>query len=732
MAAKTIDQLPIPLEQHPINIYQTPDAAPQSAEEGAIPLSHYLWLLRKQAWKIAAFILVSLLATFLISSRLQPIYESTVAVSIDREAPSGVVGSDSQKETATTADADQYISTQMKIMQSDAVLRPVAQQFNLLARERQLDGLSEHRIAVLKNAPTVLKKLRVTRPPNTYLVQISYRSTQPQLSADVANAIAKSYLEHIYRIQIDASTSAAGFMERQLDELKAKMERSGQALAAFEKELNLINPEEKTSIITARLLQLNTEYTTAQSDRVKKEAIYNSMKAGSLAAEQISGQGEDLQKLQDRLNDANEQFAEITATRGPNHPEYRKAQLKLRELATQYQAARGQIAHRIEVDYRQSLNREQMLRSAVQDTKAEFDQINERSFDYQRLKQEADADKKLYEELVTKIREDGINAGFQNKNTAIADYARPASKAVFPNFKLNLLLAGLLATILGIGAIILMDSFDATIRDPEQVNRLFNTDLLGTLPIVRDSKLLLGTSELPSGARLRLSSNEASYANRSFSSFEEAVRMLRNSILLSDLDSRIRSLLLTSATPGEGKSTTAVYLAIAHAQQGKKTLLIDADLRRPTLHKKLGMECESGLSSVLAGECSWKEASIQSDIVPNLHLLPAGPPSRRTTDLLGSKISDILDEATRVYDLVIIDAPPMLGFAEPMQLAIAADAVLVVAIAGETSRKAIRAVMNTLQRLRANIVGLVLNRTSKESGSGYYYYYEYDKYYQAK
>lgn len=698
-------------------------------EEASIPLSHYLWIVRRHSWKIGAFVLASLVLTYIISSRFEPIYESTAAVNIDRAAPSGVVGTDSERGASLAQDVDPYIATQMKIIQSDAVLRSVAARYDLLAREGQFKGLTPDKVAALRASPTVLKQLRVIRPPNTYLVQISYRSTDPQLSADVANAIARSYLEHSYRIQITSATSAAGFMEKQLDELKAKMERSGEALAQFEKELNVINPEEKTNIISARLLQLNTEYTNAQADRVKKEAYFNAIKPGSVAATEISGQGEALEKLQEQINDAQQRFAQIQTTKGANHPEYKKSESELKQLLAEYQAARENAIQRVETDFHQSVNRENLLKDAVASTKADFDQLNTRSFEYQRLKEEAEADKKLYEELVTKIREESINAGFQNKNTAVVDNALPAPKPVFPNIKLNLLLAAVLSSLLGVGGVLLVDSLDTTLHEPEQVRRLFHTDLLGTLPIIRDSKLLApSVLAITSGTAAEGALDE--YSQRSFNSFEEAIRMVRNSILLSDFDRRLKSILFTSATPGEGKSTTALHLAIAHADQGKRTLLVDADLRRPTLHKKLLVSSATGLANVLTGQCSWTEAVAEVPGMPNLSIIPAGPPSRRAADLIGSGISDILDEAGRSFDLIIVDGPPLLGFAEPMQLAIAVDGVVVVAVAGETNLKAVGASITTLQRLRTNVLGLVLNRTSKEHGAGYYYYYQHEKYYK--
>jgi succinoglycan biosynthesis transport protein ExoP len=726
--ATDLQQLTIPADSYP-SLAPAAVSSPFETAEGVVPLSHYLWVVRRQAWKICALILSSIILTFVISSRLQPVYESTAAISIDREAPNALIGDNARQQVASTQDADHYIATQIKIIQSDSVLRPVAQKYDLLSREGRFKGLNQERLRALIDSPTALRKLDVRRPANTYLVLVSYRSTNAQLAADVANAIAQSYIEHTFRLQIKSATGAAGFMEKQLDELKAKMERSDQALAKFEKELNLVNPEEKTNITSARLLQLNSEYTNAQSDRVRREALFNQMKAGGIAALEISGQSEDLKRLQEKISDAQQRFAEIRSSKGQNHPDYRRSSLELAELEQQFAETRKRINDRIETDYRQALNREQMLQSAVAETKLDLDKLNEKSFDYQRLKQEADADKNLYQELVKKIREAGINAGFQNSNTAIADAARPDSKPVFPNLRLNLIVAAILSTLIGIAGVILLDSLDTTIRDPEEVRSLFNTDLVGTLPYIRDSRQLLLTSSDVTPHE-RASRKDSGDRTAIMSSFEEGVRMIRNSILLSDFDRRLRSILITSATPGEGKSTVALHLAIAHAHQGKRTLIIDADLRRPTLNRKLNLSGTDGLAEVLTDDIPWQTAVRGVPGHPNLNVLSAGNPSRRASDLIGGAISDLLDEAAGSYDLIIIDAPPLLGFAEPMQLAIAADGVVIVAVAGETNRKAVAAVVTNLQRLRANVIGLVLNRVSRNSGSSYQYYYSYRQYAQ--
>lgn len=720
---------PLGSQNLPAPNYYVPAPPDYEPDAPMVPLSHYVWILRRHFWKIVVFVITCVAATFVISSRLTPIYESSSVIDVDRQAPSAIIGQDSNRTVAPN-DADQFLATQVKLIQSDAVLRPVAQKYSLLESERQVRSEQPDIAQRTANAPVLLKRLKVSRPPNTYLLYISYRCPDPQLASDVANAIAQSYLEHTYNLRIRSTVSLSHFMELQIEELKAKMEKSGQALAVFERELNLINPEEKTNILSARLLQLNQDYTAAQGERVKKEAAWNSMKSGSLEAAQVSGQGEALVLLTQRLHESRQRFAQVKTTYGANHPEYRKAASELAEIEKQFADTRENIADRIDVDYKQSASRERMLRAAVAETKAEYDHLNARSFEYQQLKREAEADKKLYEELVTKIKEAGINAGFQNNSIRIADVARPGLRPVFPNFALNVVLAFLLSTVLAIGAAILADSLDTSIRDPEQASRYLGTDVIGILPAVKNTARLSAVAGTKNGRLLAGTTEPALNGNgyhrkgyyRAISGFDEAVRTLRNTILLGDFDSRIRSLLVTSANPGEGKTTAVVHLAIAHAEQGKKTLLVDADLRRPSVHRKFGLTPSVGLSNVLTGEMAWRDTILQIEGKPNLDIIPAGPPSHRASDLIGPMMADLLDDFGKEYNLVLLDAPPLLGFAEPLQMATVADGVLVISRAGETKRKAVSSVLSALERLRANVVGIVLNQVNQGTSDGYSYY----------
>ena len=468
----------------------------------------------------------------------------------------------------------------------------------------------------------MLKSLRVTRPPNTYLMLISYRSEDPQLAADAANAIAQSYLEHTYNIRVRSSASLATFMERQLDELKVKMDRSSQALAAFERELTVINPEEKTNILGSRLLQLNTDYTTAQTERLRKQAAWNRFGAGRWRPRWLPAR-----RCVAPARGAPEGSPRAFCRRRP-----RTTAPTIPNTAGQGAARPGgpgarwhadRHRQRVEIEFRESQRREQMAGQAVAEAKAEFDKVNARSFEYQALKREADADKTLYDELVRKIKEAGINAGFQNSAIRIADPARPPLKPVSPNIPLNALLALLFSALVAVGAAVVADLLDKTISDPEQVARTLH-DRSHRQPAADEER----AGRAGAGAA-GVSSESGLVEEHDSSGFNESVRTLRNSILLA----KFRPALPVAA--GDQRRTgrrqdhhrgepggSPRRAGPAHA----------ADRRRPAAAQRAPELRSSRRGRTLqraAGRISWREAVIPVEGLPDLDVLPAGPPSRR-------------------------------------------------------------------------------------------------------
>jgi capsular exopolysaccharide synthesis family protein len=700
----------------------------QGATESVVPLSHYIWLFRRNAWKIALFVGVVTLAALAVSMRMTPIYEATVSIDVDRQTPTGVIGQESSR--AMTNDADQFLATQVKMIQSDSVLRPVVEKFKLpLRTPSKFRLVRPYTEKDQLEAPMVLGGLKVSRPPNTYLIQVSYRSADPKLAADTVNAIAHSYLDHTYKIRYQSSVGLSRFMEKQLEELRVKMESSSAALARFERDLNVINPEDKTNIISARLLQINQEYTTAQADRVRKEAAWRSVQDGSIASAQVSSQGENLRKLEERLSEARQKLSEVQSHYGENHPEHRRSKAQVMELERQVTLLKQTIQQAVNVEYRQALDREKMLEKQVAETKAELNQLNSKSFDYLNLRREAEADKKLYEELVRRIREAGINASFQNSSIRIADLARTPLEPVAPNLLLNTVAAFLLSLVVALIGVLAADALDNTLRDPEQVRSALGTEVLGTLPEVKSWRHAIGLAKADSPTGL-IRTGKDGYST--LGGYEESIRTLRNAILLTNFDRNLRSLLVTSAQPAEGKSTVAAHFALAHAMQGSKTLLIDGDMRRPSVHRRFGIENNQGFGAYLQGKVDLKSQIQECPLTPNLHILTAGTPSRRPDDWIQGRMDGIIEELLDEYQFVVLDAPPLLGFAEPLEMATSVDGVIVVTRAGSTSRKQVSDVIEMLNRLRANILGVVLNQVNKSMSESYSYYGYYGKYYAAK
>ena len=312
------------LERRPVSPRVVLPAIEKEAPLNGPSLSQYLWIVKRHRWKLVAFVVFSVIATVIVSKRLTPLYESTAVIDIDRQTPAAVLGAESTT-AVNSADVENYLTTQEQIVQSDAVLRPVVEKYHLLTpamRKLANDKLLSSR---LKDAPIELHGLKITRPLHTFLLLITYRSPDPQLSADVVNEIAHSYIRHTYDIRYQAASQMTGYMEKQLEELKAKMERSAGALANLEKDLDVINPEEKTNVFSARLLHLDNDLTAAEVDRAGKEAAYNAVKNGSLPAAEASEQGEQLRDLEAKLNEATEKFAEVKAQFGSSHPVYKKA-----------------------------------------------------------------------------------------------------------------------------------------------------------------------------------------------------------------------------------------------------------------------------------------------------------------------------------------------------------------------------------------------------------------------
>src|SRR5579863_1844120 len=678
--------------------------------EAGSSLLHLVELLKRHKWKMVALVALLTAAAGVVSSRLEPLYESTTVVRIDRQSSGGVIGLEAG-QTISVSDMDQIMATQVEIVQSDPVLRPVADQFNLLAREKQFRGLSAAQIRERRGAPVVLRRLKITRPPNTYLIRITYRASDPRVAADVANAIALSYMKHAFDYKDHAFEQVSESIRKELGTLQARMEKSTAALAQFEKELNMVDPEQGSTIQAARLKQLNEEYTKAQADRLKKEAVVKAMQdSNTVAAAEPAGRDDTLDHALDRLNTAQQQFAAVRAVYGENYSEYRKAKEEVEELQKHVKQLTTNASDRATVEYRQALGNEQRLGAVVHSAKTEVDGLSARALQYEQMKSDAQNDKKLYEDLERRTAEASINSQFQDAIIQIAAPALPADRKVFPNLLLNVAVAFVLSCVLSVIWVVLADAVDVTLSDPEDVAKRLDVQVLGVIPTTRNLRNPVAVFTADDEPNRR--SAEA------VEQFRESIRGLRTSIGLANLDRPVRSLLVTSAQPSEGKSTTEANMALSFAQVGKRVLLVDADLRAPSIHKHFDTGIARGLSDVLGGRVGWQEVMVRIDPW-DLYVVPAGPISRRAADVFVQAASELFEQVCREFDIVVVDAPPLLGFAESHLLASMADSVIVVTKAGTTSGKTVSKALDALMRARANIMGLVMTQAKPASLKAY-------------
>jgi len=693
-------QIPVPV---------APGLMDMSPIDGNASLSKLIKVIRRQQWKLLAFVAVAILAAVGVQLVVPKVYEATALVKVERHTAGGVVGQEAA-QVSSVDDMDQVIATEIELALSDPVLRPVVERYKLLpAKSTNRKSTSQQN----GPAPIRLDSLKVTRSPSSYLIRISYRAHDPKLAADVANAVAQSLSEHANDTGKSSYEKLSTLVAQDMSDLRSKMQASAQQLAEYEKELNMVDPEQRVTIVSARLSQLNTDLTAAQDERIRREAILaqvdNSNTLASAQAAQAAAQDPMLSEALQRLNVARQQFTSVRSYYAEGHPEYVKAQKQVQEVEAQVNELRARAKERAAADYQQALGREKRLSSVLQETKAEADSLKSRTYQYEQLKGEADNDKKIYDDLSTRTRLAGINQQFQNATVLLAAQALPARDAVFPKLFINLPVAVILSGILGILFAVFASVFDNSFADGEEAASQLRVDVLAEIPL---AKGLLGISSKKGLAE------DSAFSAKLNAAYTEAIRNLRAALNGVSSYRPIRNLVITSAVPGEGTSTTAAQLALAYAKTGKRVLLVDANFSHPSLDpnllvcstpKKFKVDSRVGFTDVLKGKASCADAIIQL-AQPGLSLMPAGRMSRTAADLISTRASAVMAKLCLGFDLVLVDAPPVLAASEAQELAGVADGVLLLTKAAETGAKQVSDAMSALSRARANVIGLVLNQ----------------------
>jgi polysaccharide biosynthesis transport protein len=718
-------------------------------------LREYLRVLIKRKWLVFSCLAIIFGVVALATMRSTRIYDAVGSIAINKTDPAIL----NLKDSGNNGAADYYdptdLDTEVRILKSDLLALQVIKQLNL-DKQPEFGGAGEGPSDALSLTTDALQPdsekttalldgfkggLRVALVPNTRIIEIHYRSPDKNLAANVVNTLINTYIEQNFKTRFESTMQASDWLSKQLVDLQMKVETSQEKLVQYQKQHEILGIDEKQNITTSKLDELNKELTSAESDRMERESVYRLVQSGdpdtAAAAATSAGAGNAssglMEKMREQQADLKIQIAQLSTQFGTSYPKVVQLDTQLKEVDAQLQLEMTKVVSRVRSGYLAALQHETMLRQALDNQKQQANKLNESAIEYSVLKRDVESYRTLYENLMEKLKEAAVTSGLRSNNIRSVDKARIPTYPSEPNVPRNLTFALALGLSTGIGLAFLLEGIDNTVRTPEQAQAISALPSLGMIP--------LGSKSGVEAAAKRLtvaSSREAVELvtqSRPQSQMAESYRALRTSLLLTSLGGPPKVILITSALPQEGKTTTSINTAIVLAQKGTRVLLIDADLRRPSIHKTLGMGPKTGLSNVLTGNATLQQGVVRSNILPTLFVLTAGTPPPNPAELLASSnMKDILAELREQYDHIIVDTPPTLSVTDAVVMSTRADAVVLVIRSGQTTKQALRRARDLLMQVNARVAGVLLNAVDLTSPD-YYYYYEYQgkyghRYYQ--
>ena len=706
-------------------------AADRNEDRDEIDLLAYWRILVKRRWLILGVVAAAAALSLVLTLMTTPLYRATVVMQIDNEQQEimqlgGFAGSFSRWDP-------EFLETQYQLLRSRALAERVVDDLDLdataLARlDRpgwfdRLEGLvrpaPEAQPAVSDPDPEATRRaaigvvrggLSVEPVMETRLVRISYDSPVPAFSVQVANALAESFIASGLERRFGANSYAKQYLEDQLKTTKSRLEQSERQLVDFARKENLVSPGEGgQSLAGQNLAELNSALATAQEQRIRAEARWNQARSASGAALPADMLGNSIVRtLQQQRAELQGSYQQKLQVFKPDYPQMLQLKRQMDDLDKQIGSELANIRASVKAEYDAAAAQETLLRGQLDTLRATALDVDSRSIDYNIIKREVDTNRQLYDSLLQRYKEIGVAGDMRANNVSIVDRAQAGSRFK-PVLPFNLAIGLLLGALLGVVVAFVLEFLDDTLKTPDDVEQRLKLAVLGIIPRLA-----------------KLSPEDAAKDLRS--AFSESYRSVRTALQFSTNDGVPRVLLVTSAGPGEGKSTTALALARNFAQMGRRVLLIEADLRNPSLRKVMAVSSDVGLSNLLAGSHTVHDAVLDTR-QDGLKVIVAGPLPPNPAELLsGSRLVSLLTIAAEHYDQVIIDGPPVMGIADAPILANIADGTMLVVHSGKTRINTAQAAIKRLLAARARLVGCLLTQyDARVAGHGYNYegYYAY-------
>ncbi len=713
-------------------------------ENPSFSLMDYWEGIRRYKFVILAFVAMGALGGLILSFLQTPTYRAHTSLEVEdlNENFQNLKDSD---PTAQIPSAESYFQTQVKILQSREMIELVIDKLNLmqgvaphkhfwsgwihhnaepnpaLQREQVVDGIQ--------------KNLTVQAWGESRTAEIYYDSPDPKLASDVANTLVQTFIDESREIRWNSTQNTAEWLTGHLKELQKSLDGSEAKLQDFARSTGIMLTSDKQdvaghNISEDKLKQIQDELSRAQADRTQKQADYETIKNMPVESLSPTLNNPTLQNYLVKMGDLKSQLANLSATYTPEHYKVLQVQAQIADLQKSIDAERAGILRHNQEDFQAAKRREDMLTTAYTDQARTVSDMAGKTIQYQNLQHEVDTNRELYDALLLRIKQAGLAAAMRSSNVVVVDQAKPPVLPYRPNFPMNTALGLVTGLFVGVGFVLMRDRFNRNIESPGLSQAYLRIPELGVIPAARLASRRFAWLPASTRVPLQLKGGEQNGASREHATLAEAYRATLTSILLPTLHGEgPRVLVLTSPDPGAGKTTVTSNLGMATAEIGRRVLLIDADLRRPRLHRLFEIPNSFGLTDILRITTPLEDIPVNQLVrqtkIPGLFLVPSGPTTDGLTSLLYSpRLTEFLQRVAKEFDLVLIDAPPMLHFADARVLGRHSDGVILVLRSGQTKRDAAMLARQRFDEDGTCVLGSILNSWDlKNPRSPYAYAY---------